>query len=119
MAPGRVAQTAAGREHRAVDEAEKEDIVTPAQEDGQKKRERRERVDENGSVAAPRMPIRLALKLFVELRGTVWEAPASQKLDSLSFSLEMATRVVWTRTDGSSTNSSSGRASRAIQDKQC
>ena len=35
MAPGRVAQTAARREDRAVDDAEDEELmVAPAQEDG-------------------------------------------------------------------------------------
>ncbi len=35
-------------------EPEEEDlVVAPAQEDGKKERQRRERVDENGSVAAP------------------------------------------------------------------
>ena len=50
--PWRVAQTAAGREHRAVDEAEEEDdaVVATAQEDVQKQSQRHEDVDEDGSI---------------------------------------------------------------------
>ena len=66
----------------------------------------------------PRMPTRRAEQTCLGTCERAPGKPASQNSDSLSFSLEMAMRLVWTRTDGSSSNSSSGRTSRAIQGKQ-
>ena len=63
----------------------------------------------------PRMPTRRAEQTCLGTCESAPGKPASQNLDSLSFSLEMAMRLVWTRTDGSSSNSSSGRTSRAIK----
>ena len=50
--PRRVAQAVAKREDRAVDEAEEEDaVVATAKEDAQKQYQRRDEVNEDGSVA--------------------------------------------------------------------